>query len=113
MNKTHIKSVTIAETDYKEVKTAAKIKGDDKRHMQCSLKVGDRWYYGCMFAKNIQRFQALKDGDQETFSFYQEKYEGKTYSKFRFPSDKDLESMRLSILEAKVDTIIKHLNLNI
>jgi len=113
MSEIHIKSVVVADTGHKEIKESAKIKGDDKRYMQCSIKVGDRWYYGSMFAKNIERFKSLKAEDQETFAFYQEEYQGKTYNKFRFPSDKDTEGMKLRVLEDKVESIIKHLNLNI
>ena len=107
MSEPILKTVTLDKIDCKETKTAK----NGKLYCSVGIVVKDKWYNGLMWGGNIDLANQWKPKDELMLVFFQEEYEGKTYSKFKIPTKTDLLSVRMDNMEAEIKLIKDHLKI--
>lgn len=73
-----------------------------KQYWQPGIKTGGKWYNGFMRAKEMGDINTWQEGQEVTLAFFQEEFNDKMYSKFKFAGKIDYLEVRVAALELKM-----------
>lgn len=73
-----------------------------KAYAQVGIKTNNKWYNNIVWGNDIEKVKSINEGDILELCFFQEEYQGKMYSKWKYPSRYDQIEIRLKALEKKV-----------